>query len=111
MSGDRVSNCPRCGIARQVKTAANRSGYCQDCTTQRGTPTVSRSWMDDAACTTVDPEIFFPDGEGDWFPTRQAKLICASCPVQRLCAADTPVWDRFSIRAGKTATERRRRVA
>jgi hypothetical protein len=65
--------------------------------------------MDDAACATVDPEIFFPDGDDAWFPTRQAKLVCASCPAIKACAADTPVWDRFSIRAGMTATERRRK--
>jgi WhiB family redox-sensing transcriptional regulator len=109
MSGDRPSACPRCGIVRQVRTGANRTGYCQDCTTQRGQGTVSRSWMDDAACANVDPELFFPEGEDAWFPTRQAKQVCGSCPVRGMCAADTPVWDRFSIRGGMTATERRRK--
>lgn len=111
MSGDRISRCPRCGIPRQVKTDGTRTGYCQDCTHQRGVPTTSRTWMDDAACATVDPEIFFPSMEDDWQPTRDAKKICASCPVRAKCAADTPVWDRWSIRAGETATERRRKKA
>jgi WhiB family redox-sensing transcriptional regulator len=45
---------------------------------------VSRyDWMDSAACAQVDPEIFHPTGN----PTRQAKNVCARCPVQRQCAS------------------------
>jgi WhiB family redox-sensing transcriptional regulator len=104
--------CPRCGLVRTIfqGKSMNRSGYCMDCKTQRGQDTVSRTWMDDAACTTVDPELFFPSEEDEWRPTRDAKEICASCPVRDLCLADTPAWDRWSIRAGQTATERRRKA-
>jgi WhiB family redox-sensing transcriptional regulator len=74
---------------------------------------VNRDWQDDAACANTDPEFWFPtegdDESGPWRPTREAKRICAGCSVQRQCLADTPVWDRFSIRGGMTATERRRR--
>jgi WhiB family redox-sensing transcriptional regulator len=105
--------CPRCGLVRTIfqGKSMNRSGYCMDCKTQRGQDTVSRTWMDDAACATVDPDLFFPDEESQWRPTRDAKEICASCPVRDMCLADTPAWDRWSVRGGKTATERRSRAA
>lgn len=35
------------------------------------------SWQADAACASVDPELFFPK-HGDTFP---AKRVCAGCPV------------------------------
>lgn len=69
---------------------------------------VSRKWMDAAACTQVDPELFFPDASEDWQPTRAAKRICAGCPVRETCLTQTPAWDRHSISGGLTATERRR---
>jgi WhiB family redox-sensing transcriptional regulator len=109
MSGDVIVPCPRCGVARQVKTGA-AGKHCQDCKTLRGTPTVSRTWMDDAACATTDPELFFPSEDDTWRPTRAAKEICASCPVRDFCLADAPAWDRWSIRGGQTATERRRKA-
>jgi WhiB family redox-sensing transcriptional regulator len=104
--------CPRCGLVRTIfqGKSMNRSGYCMDCKTQRGQDSVSRTWMDDAACATVDPELWFPSEEDDWRPTRDAKEICASCPVRDLCLADAPAWDRWSIRGGQTATERRRKA-
>lgn len=71
---------------------------------------VERYWMDDAACLTVDPELFFPSDEDRWYPTRDAKRVCAGCPVKAQCLADTPVWDRFSVRAGTTGSERRRKT-
>lgn len=112
MDNDKVP-CPRCGIVRTVYQGnnMNRTGYCRDCKTQRAQDPVSRTWMDDAACTTVDPELFFPSMEDDWQPTRAAKRICASCPVRDLCLADAPAWDRWSIRGGQTATERRSKAA
>jgi hypothetical protein len=88
MSGDVIVPCPRCGVARQVKTGG-AGKHCQDCKTLRGTPTVSRTWMDDAACATTDPDAFFPEP----------------------CLADAPTWDRFSIRGGLAAYERRKALA
>ena len=37
-----------------------------------------------AACTTADPDLFFPE-PGDTFSERRAKAICASCPVRTAC--------------------------
>ena len=35
-----------------------------------------------ALCAQVDPELFFPE-KGE--PTRDAKALCASCPVRTAC--------------------------
>jgi len=65
-------------------------------------------WMTDAACTTVDPEIFFAEESKGWRQMEAAKKICAGCPVIAECAADTPEDDHWSVRAGKTARQRAR---
>lgn len=39
-------------------------------------------WMADAACAQVDPELWFPEAGQNY---RDAKQICASCPVQQQC--------------------------
>jgi WhiB family redox-sensing transcriptional regulator len=46
-----------------------------------------RGWWQSAACSTADPDIFFPvsahgPGRED---IAQAKAICARCPVRRQC--------------------------
>lgn len=41
-------------------------------------------WMGDAVCAQTDPELFFPELGGS---TREAKSICAKCPVTALCLA------------------------
>lgn len=41
-------------------------------------------WMADAACAQADPELFHPDGKA---PNRDAKRVCARCPVQPQCLA------------------------
>ena len=40
------------------------------------------SWMDDAKCSEVDPDLFFPEKGGS---TRLAKQLCSSCPVVDVC--------------------------
>jgi WhiB family redox-sensing transcriptional regulator len=39
-------------------------------------------WQDEALCAQVDPEIFFPEKGGS---TKNAKEVCASCPVRFEC--------------------------
>lgn len=39
-------------------------------------------WMDDALCAEVDPDVFFPEKGGS---TRDAKKVCAACPVRAMC--------------------------
>lgn len=43
-------------------------------------------WMEQAACTNVDPVIFFPGpGRAGAANTKQAKQICRTCPVVNDC--------------------------
>lgn len=43
-----------------------------------------RDFMDRAACSNVNPEIFFPE-RGEWSKVREAKRTCAKCPVWLDC--------------------------
>jgi len=45
---------------------------------------MSLEWMSDAACSTVDCEIFFPEKEG-WASAEMAKAICETCAVRDIC--------------------------
>ena len=43
-------------------------------------------WMEQAACSNVDPVIFFPGpGRAGAANTKQAKQICRACPVVNDC--------------------------
>ena len=69
-----------------------------------------RDWRQLAACARpgVDPEIFFP-GEHETAKARQAKQICASCPVSEPCLATalaTPANNDSGIFAGTTPRQR-----
>jgi len=81
------------------------------------------SWRSDAACTGVDPDVFFPAGE-DAALAEKAKEICAVCPVREAClqyALSTNqtegVWgglssaDRRRMRRRLRDRERRRRAS
>jgi WhiB family redox-sensing transcriptional regulator len=55
-------------------------------------------WLDDAACLTTDPELFFTPVLENY-----AKQICAECPVAKLCLQtaldqnhDSGVWGGLS---------------
>ncbi len=37
------------------------------------------TWYDDALCTQVDPDLFYPEKGGS---TREAKKTCLACPVR-----------------------------
>ena len=41
-------------------------------------------WRRQAACRTEDPDLFFPD-KTDTDARREAKAICAGCPVRVQC--------------------------
>jgi WhiB family redox-sensing transcriptional regulator len=62
------------------------------------------AWKNEGNCVGVDPDLFFPDrGEA----TREAKQVCAGCPVKRRCleyALDAG--EKFGVWGGKS--ERRR---
>ena len=65
-------------------------------------------WHSDGLCRQVDAELFFPlPGQND--KARQAKEVCAVCPVQRLCLdealATEPLHD-WGVRGGTSEKER-----
>jgi WhiB family transcriptional regulator, redox-sensing transcriptional regulator len=66
--------------------------------------TADQDWRQRSACKDEDPDIFFRESKRG---IRQAKAICAACPVQPAClewALDTG--DRWSVAAGMTPGER-----
>ncbi len=65
-----------------------------------------RVWMLEAKCLDADPEAFFPEKGGS---TREAKRICATCPVRGECLDYALANDeRFGIWGGLSERERRR---
>jgi WhiB family transcriptional regulator, redox-sensing transcriptional regulator len=65
-----------------------------------------RDWMLEARCLDADPEAFFPEKGGS---TREAKRICAACPVREECLDYALTHDeRFGIWGGLSERERRR---
>lgn len=73
---------------------------------REGVCIVSEAWRDDAACTEVDPDLFFPDQGGS---TQQVKRLCGGCPVAAECLAFA-LEERiqFGIWGGLSTEERKR---
>ncbi|HEX8489338.1 MAG TPA: WhiB family transcriptional regulator [Propionibacteriaceae bacterium] len=76
-------------------------------------------WMQQAACTTSDPELFFTDQMGrhteGW--RHPAAAVCATCPVTVECLAyalriegDVSIWGRHGVYGGLTPNQRIRLV-
>jgi WhiB family redox-sensing transcriptional regulator len=68
-----------------------------------------RRWQDEAACQYTDPDAFFPEkGEAN----KQAKAVCAGCPVRAECLAyaleHSATVGRFGVWGGLSERERRR---
>lgn len=67
-----------------------------------------QSWVELAACTATDPELFFTDNIRY---IEIAKRICNGCPVKEECldhAIDNK--EPYGIRGGQTARERARTI-
>jgi WhiB family redox-sensing transcriptional regulator len=65
-------------------------------------------WRNDAICTQVDPELFFP-AKGDTWTAREARIICLRCPVQKQCLEYALRHnEQFGVWGGMTERERRR---
>lgn len=63
-------------------------------------------WAADAKCLNADPDVFFPEKGGS---TREAKRICAECPVRLECLEYALEQDeRFGIWGGMSERERRK---
>jgi len=65
------------------------------------------AWHVDAACRGSGVALFFDDlGEGGY---RQAREVCAICPVQVECLEQALVTrDKFGLWGGRSESERRR---
>ncbi|MEU6416009.1 WhiB family transcriptional regulator [Streptomyces spiralis] len=69
------------------------------------------TWRDRAACRStphhqVDPELFFPEPD-EVDRIREAKALCAQCPVRKVCLdAALENGDSVGIRGGMTEEER-----
>lgn len=62
-------------------------------------------WMDQGLCGQTDPEAWFPEKGGS---TRDAKRMCARCPVIDECLAYAlQQGERHGVWGGKTDVERR----
>lgn len=59
-------------------------------------------WKDMAACTTIDPDLFFPIKGGD---NRAAKKICARCEVKIDCLS-LGLYEREGVWGGLSQRER-----
>lgn len=65
-------------------------------------------WRRDAACADEDPELFFA---GDDDAVRQAKEVCARCPVRAQCLETAlAVNEMHGVWGGMAEGERRRLI-
>ena len=65
------------------------------------------SWHDDAACASIDPELWFPE-VGAAASTGAARAVCAACPVRTEClTAALERGEQHGIWGGLTTRERR----
>lgn len=62
-------------------------------------------WMEDARCRETDAELWFPEVGG---AAREAKRICAQCPVQEPCLAFALEHYEEGIWAGTNRQQRQR---
>ncbi|HEY8789574.1 MAG TPA: WhiB family transcriptional regulator [Actinopolymorphaceae bacterium] len=65
---------------------------------------IEPDWTVDAACVSVDPELWFPEIGGT--TSRAVLEICASCPVRRTCLASAIVNVEDGIWGGVQAVPR-----
>lgn len=66
------------------------------------------SWRDLAACSGIDPGIFYPSSE-DESDARAAKSVCGVCEVREACLEHALlVREKEGIWGGATERERRR---
>lgn len=69
-------------------------------------PFLPPPWTVDALCAQTDPAAFFPSKGGS---VREAKAVCAGCPVAALCLEYALENDeRAGVWGSKTPAERRK---
>lgn len=63
-------------------------------------------YPDDAACRGMDPTLFFPEQGED---ARQAKAVCATCPVTEECEQDRQIFGiKHGVWGGMAEADRRK---
>ena len=66
-------------------------------------------WRDEAACSGLDTNLFFPSTEDDQIQLALARQVCTSCPVQESCLAyAVESRQTVGVWGGATTRERRR---
>ena len=66
----------------------------------------STGWWFEGVCAQTDPEVFFPEKGGS---VREAKAVCARCPVRAQCLAHALAHgERYGVWGGLSEPERRR---
>jgi WhiB family redox-sensing transcriptional regulator len=66
-------------------------------------------WREEAACSGLDTDVFFPSTEEDQIQLSVARQVCASCSVQEACLAyAVESRQTVGIWGGATTRERRR---
>jgi len=66
----------------------------------------SPCWWFAGLCAQTDPELFFPEKGGS---VREAKAVCAGCPVRAQCLAHALAHgERYGVWGGLSEPERRR---
>jgi len=80
--------------------------------------TSANDWQHHAACTSHDPELFFPIGSASpaLAQLERARQICRTCPVQTPClewaisiGADDGIWGGLSEQERRSLRRRQRR--
>ena len=69
---------------------------------------IADGWQEWAACTSADPDAWFPDPGEEPQTTKFARRICADCPVRRSCLLAALVSDEKGMWAGTRHGDRRR---
>lgn len=71
---------------------------------------MNQPWRSLAACTGLDPDIFYPPSEDD-IDAEPAKLVCGECVVREACLEFAlVVREKDGVWGGATERERRRMI-
>lgn len=81
-------------------------------------PGPHQSWMDQAACIGLDPDLFFPQTSRGILSGQEAREVCARCEVRTDCLEHAlanneqfGIWGGMSERQRRTEARRRRIAA
>ena len=69
-------------------------------------PAERPKWQQSAACRGKPVEMFFVSAHAGVGATREAKIVCAGCPVRAECL-DFGITEKFGIFGGLAEKERR----